>query len=381
MNPLVLAWLPLLVCGGISDLKHERWWRLSLTLLIALVMLSSNFLLITAGSLIVLALINKHDWQTWLGVMLIALASLVLGVASQAWRWSDSALGAQFGIVPQMLVMLGVIAVLAGQASTLTKLSAFVPFLRSFTLAPFDWRVLFVGMLVAFGVLFWQAWGVFCTLAEPVEGKHRSSIGMMIALIAGLIASEAGITALWLVALATSIWQIQPRSFGAIILMLVSLWLTQAALLAGGIPMFATLMWLIMPIMVITFIRTPQSAFNLRSVGFQLLCFLLIISLPKMLELLIKPLWQMVGAGLTPFGRVQLQPWIGITVRNAGSETVATLPSVMLAGLLIAAWALSYALQRWRHESIDHEAELSEQSVWQLVWRSLPFSTERRDER
>ncbi|MBP8252842.1 MAG: hypothetical protein KAX40_10790, partial [Herpetosiphon sp.] len=343
MNPLVLAWLPLLVFGGIADLKHERWWRLSLTLLIALVMLSSNFLLITAGSLIVLALINKHDWQTWLGVLLIALASLVLGVASQAWRWSDSALGAQFGIVSQMLVMLGVIAVLAGQASTLTKLSAFVPFLRSFTLVPFDWRVLFVGMLVAFGILFWQAWGVFCTLPEPVEGKHRSSIGMMIALIAGLIASEAGITALWLVALATSIWQIQPRSFGAIILMLVSLWLTQAALLAGGIPMFATLMWLIMPIMVITFIRTPQSAFNLRSASFELLCFTLIVSLPKMLELLVKPLWQMVGAGLTPFGRVQLQPWIGMSVRNAGSETVATLSSVVLAGLLIAAWALSYA--------------------------------------
>ena len=114
------------------------------------------------------------------------------------------------------------------------------------------------------------------------------------------------------------------------------------------------------------------------------------LAAPLGLWLVMRPLWRLLGAGLTPFGGLVIEPWIGLSVRNAGSQTVAALPLGALAGLALFGGAAAYVLlrllrrqpaaspQRVPGVPAPASGRLSDATLWRLIWRNLPLAAQPR---
>ncbi|NJN15165.1 MAG: hypothetical protein HC822_02110 [Oscillochloris sp.] len=70
------------------------------------------------------------------------------------------------------------------------------------------------------------------------------------------------------------------------------------------------------------------------------------VAAPAITSFLIEPLITQLQAGLTPFGDLALWPWAGLISLNSARQTVATLPSLALAVLMLVLAALAWLLTR-----------------------------------
>ena len=336
-------------------------------------------------------LLGATWWSRAAGVVQ-ATALLMLGIAAHAWRWSDVATGAGFGWITVGLLVVGALLALNLLPLRLNQprvplgvaaICGLYPLVRMYELGPIDWRWALATALIGGGSALINA----VASLRPITQVERAR-GVVAALWAAALAciglaTEAGIGAS-LVLMLAAIWldgmrQINP--WASVPLVGIACWLGAAAGLAGGVPLLAGLF--VMLALLLTFalvqLRIPLDwRGGLTALG----GLALTLALPKLLVGVGRPLWTELGAGLTPFGRISAASWFGLSVQNAGSQTVATLPIVVLAGLLLVVLAVNYGglriVGRYQPPAIT-TGRLKDPTLWTLVGRHLP--TARRSSR
>ncbi len=403
LDALPIALLPLLLLGTLAALGRpgERSSALVGAALAGLALGALDLRLAAAG-LAGVALVGGRDWWSRSAGLLQAGALLWLGGGAESWRWSDLATGAAFRSTHVLLLLVGGLLALGllplrvsapRPPRVALALSGLYPLLRMYELGPINWGWT---LAAAFGGAGAAGWLTLAALRATDDHDRAGRLrlawwGVAFAPIA--LATEAGLTATWALALTAVLLdaalQDRPRSAWLYpwLLAWLALWLGSAAALAGGVPLLAAALWLLMVgfIVALAQLRRPEALAGWRRVAAWALALagvMLGLGLPKLIELLVQPMWTQLGAGLTPFGRINLWPWIGLAVRNAGSQTVATLPSLALVGMLLVAAALGYLLIRLGErrplaEPPPAEPGLKAATLWALISRSLPTAPRR----
>lgn len=398
LDALSIALLPLLALGVLAAWLQaaKRWWRALLETALAALIMCALDLRLAALSMVLLGWLAGRDrWSRAAGVVQ-ATALLALGSAAQAWQWNDLAVGAAFRSVHVLLLLLGGLLALGllplrgavPQAPRVAlALSGLYPLLRMYELGPINWGWTLAAAFAGMGAALWLAITALRPRAAGVRASllHLAWWGAAFAPVT--LATEAGITATWALALSAVLMTLASAANAgqALVLPLVvgwlALWLGSAAALAGGVPLLAAAFWGLT--LLVTLNTTWQAAAGRavarwRSWLVALLSLFLTLAFPRLLLGLLQPVWTQLGAGLTPFGRITLWPWMGLSVRNAGSQTVATLPSLALAGMMLVAAALGYLLMRlWQMRTrptdlTPDQPRLKTTTLWALIERNLP---------
>src|SRR6185436_15688372 len=72
------------------------------------------------------------------------------------------------------------------------------------------------------------------------------------------------------------------------------------------------------------------------------------VGAPPIARLLILPVVAQMQGGLTPFGDLNVWPWVGVAAGDAAHTQVTTLPSIAIALLMLVLSALVYVVARLR---------------------------------
>lgn len=389
---LLLALLPLFGLALVADgLVAAKRWQVGLAWLVGLAsVLSPNLALSALALLLVDGLLGQTLAQRLSGVA-SALGLAWLGLNAQSWSWQAASVAVQLNSSHLGLILFGV-ALAFGcwpwpqqatpPASTLA-LANLTIVLRLYSLVPLDWAWTAVAALIGAGSAIWFAWQLLPPQALEQRRGLAAQVLWCLVLATSLLASEAGIAATWALALVACLAHPllqQHSNLASLVPLWMALWLTAAASLAGGLALLSWLCWLMLMLLTLSTFRLPPqiSRWQWPLMALQLAAGL---GMPFVLELLLKPVWRELGAGLTVFGRLDIAPWTGLATRNPGSQVVATMPSVVLAGLLLVGIAISYLAHRWRSHMTNADREpLREQTVWQLVQRGLPWGSKSGDE-
>ena len=148
-----------------------------------------------------------------------------------------------------------------------------------------------------------------------------------------------------------------------LLLLFVAGWWTAAAATAAGAFLVAGLVWLagmagsVAPMVwpdsgALPETPQPPHANGVPGRGFAgavsaaLVLVLLALFAPLLTEFLALPVADQLGAGLTPFGLLDIWPWIGMAALDAAHRRAALLPSVALTPLLLVTLAVTWLLLR-----------------------------------
>lgn len=128
----------------------------------------------------------------------------------------------------------------------------------------------------------------------------------------------------------------------------VAVWMSMAAATAGGVTLLAGVIWFAALAGILSVAQYAAAArLNLRLVAAASASFLLGAATPVVMRYLLQPAVLHLQGGLTPFGDVRLWPWMGLIALNAEGRTVATVPSLALAGLMLILGALAWLVLRF----------------------------------
>jgi hypothetical protein len=132
----------------------------------------------------------------------------------------------------------------------------------------------------------------------------------------------------------------------------IATWMLIGAATAGGVIALAGVVWFVALLSALTLaLRGWESATHRSAAGASAAFG---VAAPLVLLILIEPVILQLQDGLTPYGDVNIWPWIGIAVRDSANVQVATLPSIAVAVLMLVLTALVYLASRlyeqWRDE-------------------------------
>jgi hypothetical protein len=154
----------------------------------------------------------------------------------------------------------------------------------------------------------------------------------------------------------------------------VAAWMLIGASVAGGVALLAGVAWLVALLHGLTVAlwndATPAPAHRpLRVAG--AVSVVLGVGAPPIVRLLILPVVALLQGGLTPFGDLNIWPWVGVAASDSNHTQVATLPSIAIALLMLVLTALVYVVARLR------EIRRAEQPVEQPAEQpaAVPAST------
>ena len=131
----------------------------------------------------------------------------------------------------------------------------------------------------------------------------------------------------------------------------VAAWMLIGASVAGGVALLAGVAWLVALLHGLTVAlwndATPAPARRpLRVAG--AVSVVLGVGAPPIVRLLILPVVALLQGGLTPFGDLNIWPWVGVAASDSNHTQVATLPSIAIALLMLVLTALVYVVARLR---------------------------------
>jgi hypothetical protein len=129
----------------------------------------------------------------------------------------------------------------------------------------------------------------------------------------------------------------------------VAAWMIVGAGVAGGVALLSGVAWLVVLLNALTTTlgsgpgspdtRRPLLVAAATSAA-------LGIAAPLVVSALIQPVIEQLQGGLTPYGDVNIWPWIGLTTIDAAHTQVTTLPSIAVAALMLVLSALVYLIVR-----------------------------------
>ena len=130
----------------------------------------------------------------------------------------------------------------------------------------------------------------------------------------------------------------------------VAAWMLVGASVAGGVALLAGVAWLVMLLSGLTAAlagaepETDRRALLILGSA----SVALGIGAPLITLALIQPVIEQLQGGLTPYGDVNIWPWIGLATIDAGHTPVTTLPSIAVAAFMLVLSALVYLIARLR---------------------------------
>ncbi|MDQ2995991.1 MAG: hypothetical protein M3R61_02880 [Chloroflexota bacterium] len=131
----------------------------------------------------------------------------------------------------------------------------------------------------------------------------------------------------------------------------VAVWMLIGASVAGGVSLLAGVAWLVALLHGLTMAlwngaapvpaRRPLLVAGVVSV-------VLGVGAPPIARLLILPVVAQLQGGLTPFGDLNIWPWVGVATSDSNHTQVTTLPSIAITLLMLVLAALVYVVRRLR---------------------------------
>lgn len=333
-----------------------------------------------------------------LGPGAVLLLAAVLLRQGGSWRLSsvDAGAGLQSATFALVLAatLLGVIAqtpqrsMNAYQGLLLAPAWAY-PLVRLYSLGPWNTSWHLAALLLCGGLAIWSAAGA---VGEPDQQACRALLLRALlatALLSLALGSSAGVaaggygllsyllpaTALFLRPPPQSSW-LKWSLAGVMPLTapFVATWLAIGAAVASAAPLVAMGSWLSMLLVGITLALRP----HLWAGPGRLLAATSIVAgvcSPLLIEFLVMPAVARLQGGLSPLGDLVIWPWVGLGMRNSGGQEVATLPSLLVAALLVVLLAIVYLLGRLlgggdgRQEPAQHEQP--DESLWEAIRREV----------
>ena len=130
----------------------------------------------------------------------------------------------------------------------------------------------------------------------------------------------------------------------------VAAWLLMGACMAGGVAIVAGAAWLALLLSgcAMALWGAPAAEARTRLAGW--LSLALGLAAPLLVRGLLAPVAAQLQGGLTPYGDVNIWPWVGLAAADAANRPVTTWPSVVAVLLLLVVGALVYTLARLRAE-------------------------------
>jgi hypothetical protein len=130
----------------------------------------------------------------------------------------------------------------------------------------------------------------------------------------------------------------------------VAAWMLVGASVAGGVALLAGAAWLVVLLSGLTAALVGAEAeanrrARLIAAGASVA---LGVGAPLIILMLIQPVIEQLQGGLTPYGDVNIWPWVGLATIDAGHTPVTTLPSIAVAAFMLVLSALVYLLARLR---------------------------------
>lgn len=130
----------------------------------------------------------------------------------------------------------------------------------------------------------------------------------------------------------------------------VAAWLLMGACMAGGAAIVAGAAWLALLLSACALALWGAPAADARTRLAGGLSLALGLAAPPLVRGLLAPVAAQLQGGLTPFGDVNIWPWVGLAVADAANRPVTTWPSLVAVLLLLVVGALAYTLARLRGE-------------------------------
>jgi hypothetical protein len=132
----------------------------------------------------------------------------------------------------------------------------------------------------------------------------------------------------------------------------VAAWMLIGASVAGGVALLAGLAWLVALLHGLTLALWNGAAPARRPLWIAGgVSVVLGVGAPPIARLLILPVVAQLQGGLTPFGDLNIWPWVGVAASDSAHTQVTTLPSIAIALLMLVLAALVYVVARLRQLS------------------------------
>lgn len=334
-------------------------------------LLLEHLLALPAALVVVGVLLRSWRWAIAAGALLTSLILLRIS-GGTTWQAAQTA----SALTPPVFLLLvtatciglpsypaGLVQERSDRVRLMLQPIWLTPLLRTFEWGPWNsgWSVAVV--LLGGATAVWAASTALWTEspAERVERIAGTWQGLALACV-GLATPVAAASALWQVVMyALGLALLQPyaterdsSSLWAAPLppsaTFVACWLAQGAAAASGAFLLAAALWVATLLSGLAVLRlTGKTATRLGVSGVLLtVCSIALgILAPLPLRWLIMPAVELLQGGLTPFGLLDIWPWVGIAALDAGQRRVAVLPSLAVVLLALVSAALVWLLARF----------------------------------
>lgn len=410
--------LSLVIALGIATLprySHTSWRALLAAVILFPALLADHLVILPITLVITGALLRSLRFLIAAGALLIAGAWLTVTGGA---RWSDP-LAATLLTSPLFLLFLLASAAGLGMypfslihervdpARLALQPIWFAPLLQTIAWGPWNsgWAVATV--LIGGATALWSAASAAWTTDEDLRIDLITRVWLGMALACAGLLTPVGIAAtLWLLlAAALSTGLLARRSRWAVPLppsaMFVATWLVIGATAASGAMLLAAAFCLATLLSALAAIRgapgpgdqetwgdedyRPSSSlqppasvvaqFTLQLLTSSTLAIATLtcgVLAPVLIQWLILPAVDQLQGGLTPFGLINIWPWVGLAALDAGQRRVAVLPSIAVVVLALVIAALVWLSARWATLRAGTTAAASSGPDWtqarELVW-------------
>jgi hypothetical protein len=393
----------LVIALGIAALPHregDSWRSLTAAAILFPALLAEHLVILPIALLIVGALLRSVRFLIAGGALLIA--SSWLTVAGGA-RWSNELAA---GLLTSPLFLLFLLATAAGlglypfsliiervdRARLALQPIWLVPLLRTIEWGPWNSGWAIAAVLIGGATALWSAASAVWTADNDsrIDQIARVWLGMALA-CAGLLTPVGIAAALWLLLAAVlSLGLLVSRTLWAAPLppsmLFVATWLAIGATAASGAMLLAGAFFLATLLVAIAVARGQESGVRSRGIKEHpntgtiqhlipnTLVVLTIVGgilSPILLRSLIMPAVDQLQGGLTPFGLINVWPWVGLAALDAGQRRVAVLPSIAVAVLALVIAAIVWLSARWlarRAEAHESSGSIDWARLREQVW-------------
>jgi hypothetical protein len=264
----------------------------------------------------------------------------------------------------------------------LFRLAWLYPLARLYSLGPWNSGWSFATLLLGGGLALWCAGSALVQPDVAARNARLQSIYLALALAglglsnsAGIVAACYGVLAFMVLSvghedrrteisdpiLIAPISNIQPPISNLLPWLLssavpltapfVAAWMLMGASVAGGVALLAGVVWLVALLHGLAgalWNRVEQVPVSRRLLFAGVTSVVLGVGAPPIARLLILPVVAQLQGGLTPFGELNIWPWVGVATSDSAHTQVTTLPSIAIALLLLVLSALVYVVARLR---------------------------------
>ena len=154
----------------------------------------------------------------------------------------------------------------------------------------------------------------------------------------------------------------------------VAAWMLMGASVAGGVALLAGVAWLVALLhgLASALWDRAEPVLAPRPLLFAGVASVVLgVGAPPIARLLILPVVAQLQGGLTPFGELNVWPWVGVAASDSAHTQVTTLPSIAIALLMLVLSALVYVVVRLREFGRAEADQATEQPMAEVPGSAL----------